>query len=86
MIALLSERDMTAREISQAVGIREKLVYGHLTHMARSVATRGMNLTILPFRCLNCGHVFRERRRFTPPGRCPRCKKSHIERPTYRVS
>jgi predicted Zn-ribbon and HTH transcriptional regulator len=34
---------------------------------------------------LACGHVFEERKRFTRPGRCPCCKKSHIETPMYRV-
>jgi predicted Zn-ribbon and HTH transcriptional regulator len=85
MIALLSQRTMTARELSQAMGIREKVVYGHLAHMARTVATRRKRLVVLPFECLGCGYVFKERQRFTPPGRCPRCKKTHLERPTYRV-
>ena len=85
MIALLSEGQMSARELSQAIGIREKVVYEHLTHMARSVASQRKKLIVLPFRCLNCGYVFKERKRFTPAGRCPHCKKTHLERPTYQV-
>ena len=85
MIALLSGEKMCARELSQAMGIREKLVYEHLGHIARSVASQKRRLVILPFRCLDCGFVFKVRKRFTPPGRCPRCKKAHLERPYYRI-
>ena len=85
MIALLNKKEMSARGLSQATGIREKEVYEHLSHIARSVATLGKKLNIRPFRCLVCGYVFQDRKRFTRPGRCPRCKRSHIQDPTYRV-
>lgn len=86
MIALLEDGAMTARELSQALGIREREVYDHLGHVARSVAAQGGTLAVLPPRCLDCGYVFQDRRRFTRPSRCPRCKKSHIETPGYRLS
>ena len=85
MMALLSEQSMNGRELSKAMGIREREVYDHLTHIARSVARRGKRLTILPFECMSCGYEFRERKRFTPPGRCPNCKQGHVERPTYSI-
>jgi predicted Zn-ribbon and HTH transcriptional regulator len=84
--ALLGEREMTARELSQALGIREREVFDHLPHIARSVAAQGGRLTVLPVRCHACGYVFEERKRFTRPSRCPRCKRSHIEVPVYRLS
>ena len=86
MIALLIDREMDARELSQTMGIREKEVYEHLPHIARSVAAQKKKLIIRPVRCLACGYVFKERRRFTRPGRCPRCKKSHLDEPKYRIS
>lgn len=86
MIDLLCQGEMSARDLSQALGIREKEVYEHLPHIARSLIPHRKRLIILPFRCLACGHVFEERERFTRPGRCPRCKKSHIEWPMYRIS
>ena len=74
---------MSARDLSQEVGIREREVYPHLTHIARSVKQSGRQLRILPFACLACGYQFAKRKRFTRPGRCPRCKKSRIETPYY---
>jgi predicted Zn-ribbon and HTH transcriptional regulator len=85
MIALLSEREMNAREISQAIGIREREAYDHLPHIARSTASQGKMLIVHPARCLACGYVFQHRKRLTRPGRCPRCKRSHLQEPTYRV-
>ena len=85
--SLLEEREMTAKDLSQMLGIREREVYDHLSHVARSVAAKGKRkLTILPFRCLSCGYVFDDRKRFTRPGRCPKCKKTRVEVPTYRLT
>ena len=85
IIELLSEREMSARELSQAIRIGEKEVYGHLPHIARSLAAQRKKLVVLPFQCLACGYVFEERKRFTRPGRCPRCKKAHLAWPMYKI-
>jgi len=85
IINLLSEMEMNAIELSQDLGIREKEVYEHLPHIARSVVSQGKELVILPSSCLKCGYVFEDRKRFTRPGRCPQCKETHIQRPGYRV-
>ncbi len=85
MMTLLREEEMSARELSRAMGIREKEVYDHLSHIARSAVGQGKKLIVAPFRCLGCGHVFQDRKRFNRPGRCPQCKRSHIEEPMYRI-
>ena len=77
---------MDAREISQAMGIREKEVYEQLPHIGRTLKPRGKKLIIRPSLCKGCGYVFKDRKRFTPPSRCPRCKGEWIESPAYRVS
>ena len=85
IIDLLNEVAMSAIEISQDLGIREKEVYAHLSHIARSVEAQGKKLIINPSQCLKCGYVFEDRKRFTRPGRCPRCRETHIKRPTYEI-
>ncbi|MBW1979710.1 MAG: transcriptional regulator [Deltaproteobacteria bacterium] len=85
MGALLADKEMTARELSQAMGIPEKEVYQHLPHVARSAAAQNMRLMVQPVRCLACGYVFRKRQRYNRPGRCPRCRKTHLEEPRYRL-
>ena len=83
IIDLLRNQEMDARELSREVSIREKEVYDHLTHIARSLAVKGNKLNIQPARCLSCDYAFEDRQRFTRPGRCPRCKKSHLQSPSY---
>jgi predicted Zn-ribbon and HTH transcriptional regulator len=85
MIELLDNEEMSARELSQAMGIREKEVYAHLSHIARSVTAQKKKLIIMPAECLECGFVFEKRKRFTRPSRCPHCKSEHIQNPVYRV-
>ncbi len=85
MIELLDNKEMSAREISQTIKIREKEVYGHLSHIARSITAQRKKLMIIPAECLECGFVFEKRKRFTRPSRCPRCKSEHIQNPVYRI-
>jgi transcriptional regulator len=85
IVLLLSDKEMTAREISQAVGIREREVYEHLPHIALSAMAQKRRLVVLPFGCMSCGYVFEKRKRFTRPSRCPQCKKTHLETPLYRL-
>jgi len=85
IIDCLVDRDMSANELSRAVGVREKEVALHLGHIARSVAAKGKTLVIRPFQCLSCGYEFKDRKRFTRPGRCPKCKETHVESPLFRI-
>ena len=85
IISILCEEEMNAREISGEVGISEKEVSEHLSHIARSVASQSKTVIINPAICLGCGYVFENRKRFTRPGRCPQCKKSHIRSPRFRI-
>ena len=85
IISLLSEDEMSAREISGEVRISEKEVVEHLAHIARSVSSQDKKVMITPANCLACGYVFENRKRFTRPGRCPQCKKSHIQSPRFRI-
>ncbi|HDM79444.1 MAG TPA: ArsR family transcriptional regulator [Deltaproteobacteria bacterium] len=85
IIDLLSEREMDARELSRILGIQEKEIYRHLTHIQKSVASQGKKLIIKPFQCLSCGYTFKNRKRFTPPGRCPKCKSTYLEKPSFKI-
>jgi predicted Zn-ribbon and HTH transcriptional regulator len=85
IIELLSAGMMDARQLSREVSIREKEVYDHLTHIARSLAVKGYKLGIQPAQCLSCGYVFKDRQRLTRPGRCPRCKNTHLQSPAYYI-
>jgi len=85
IIDLLSTDELTLRDLSQAVSISEKEVVDHLGHIERSVRTQGKKLVEIPFRCISCGFVFDKRSRFSKPGRCPRCRNSHIQTARYYI-
>ncbi len=85
IVVLLSQDRHRAKGISQELSIREKEVYDHLEHIARTVARQKQRLLIEPSRCLSCGYIFKERKRFAKPGRCPRCRDEHIREPSYYI-
>jgi len=85
IIELLSSAEMEARDLSQELGIQEKEVYDHLTHVAQSVKAEKKKLIVNPSRCLQCGFVFEDRKRYTRPSRCPKCRRSHLQNPRFQI-
>lgn len=85
MIELLSSGEHNARSISQHLKISEREVCDHLCHIDRTLLSKGSRLTVIPARCLECGYAFADRKRFSKPARCPRCRGEHLEDPRYRV-
>lgn len=83
--ALLRDGRFSAKEISAALGIREKDVYSHLDHIRRSLQTGDEDLETTPAECRSCGFVFAKRERLTPPGKCPMCRKEAISDPLFRI-
>jgi predicted Zn-ribbon and HTH transcriptional regulator len=81
----LRDGPATARDLSAAVGLREKDVADHLAHLGRSLARRGERLVVEPAACLACGWVFRERTRLARPGACPSCRSTRIDPPVFRI-
>ena len=85
IIELLLHDAMTALDISQAVRAPEKDVYRHLAHIEKTMAGQGRRLAFTPCTCQACGFIFKQRRRLTRPGRCPRCRESRIDHPVFRI-
>ena len=65
--------------------LKEKEVLEHLPHIERSVKTMNKKIVFTPSSCFSCGFIFEGRRRFSRPSRCPRCKKTYIENPMFRI-
>ncbi|MGD9249544.1 MAG: transcriptional regulator [Desulfobacteraceae bacterium] len=86
MIAVLQAAPTDRRGLSQALGISEKEVDSHLPHVAKSVVAKGMAWQVTPAFCINCSYTFKERKRLSSPGKCPRCRHSRIQGPWFKVS
>lgn len=84
LLAALEEGEpATAKDLSGAVGIREKDVPGHLEHLAKSLQREGRKLKMTPASCIACGFVFKDRTRFEKPGSCPECRETRIDPPLF---
>jgi len=81
--AAIAGAELSAREISQATGLPERVVYDALAHLARSARGRGEKLAVTPAACLDCGFRFVKRDRLTKPSRCPACQSTHIAPPRF---
>ncbi|MGH7228502.1 MAG: transcriptional regulator [Nitrospiraceae bacterium] len=76
----------SSRQLAELVGVPERQVEDHLTHITKSVARdRTRRFVLEPSRCRDCGYVFRERTRLTRPSRCPRCRSEAISPPRYGI-
>ena len=86
MSDLLRLQPLTAREISEQVGVAEREVYAHLEHLRQSLHRGGMTLQVLPAACRGCGFVFSKRERLKRPGRCPLCHGESISQPRFLIA
>lgn len=85
IIEMLEIAEYDVREISQQIGIREKEVCDHLPHIARSVAARKRKMSMTPAICIDCGFTYNDRKKFTRPSRCPKCKGQRISQARYGI-
>jgi predicted Zn-ribbon and HTH transcriptional regulator len=85
IIRLLQHESMDLYQLAQTLGMAEKEVMTHLPHVAQSVSAKGGHLKLQAALCRDCDFLFKERRRLSPPGRCPRCRKNRIDGPWYKV-
>jgi len=85
IIALLRGRPWEAGELSRALGISQRQVESHLTHVRQSLKAHGEQLVIEPAQCRDCGFAFAERTRTTKPSRCPQCKSEHLAPPLFTI-
>jgi transcriptional regulator len=87
--ALRSELEsgpVTARDISQRLGISEKEVAAHMQHLDKSLRSEGNCVQIEAASCVECGYSFRKRSRMTRPGACPVCGGRRIAPPAFRIA
>ena len=84
--AILHEKVLSARELAQLVGIPERQVEDHLTHILKTVGRdETKQFLMTPSECLDCGFIFYDRQRLTCPSRCPKCRSEDISLPRFEI-
>lgn len=86
IIELITGTRLSSRQLAQQLGIPERQVEDHLTHVVKTLAhDRARRFVLDPSVCEDCGFVFRDRTRLTCPSRCPICHSEGITAPRYGI-
>jgi predicted Zn-ribbon and HTH transcriptional regulator len=86
IIHLLTGTRLSSHQLAQMLGIAERQVEEHLTHVVKTLAHDRLRRFILePSTCPDCGFVFRDRTKLTRPSRCPICRGEGITAPRYGI-
>jgi predicted Zn-ribbon and HTH transcriptional regulator len=86
IIELITGTRLSSYQLAQMLGIPERQVEEHLTHVVKTIARDKTRRFILnPARCQDCDFVFRDRSRLTSPSRCPQCRSEAIAAPRYGI-
>jgi predicted Zn-ribbon and HTH transcriptional regulator len=86
IIELISGTRLSSHQLAQLLGISERQVEDHLTHVVKTLARdRSRRFVLDPSVCQDCGFVFRDRTRLTRPSRCPVCHNEGITAPRYGI-
>jgi predicted Zn-ribbon and HTH transcriptional regulator len=86
IIDVITGARLSSYQLAQMLGIPERQVEEHLTHVVKTIARDKTRRFILdPARCRDCDFVFRHRSRLTSPSRCPHCRSEAIEAPRYGI-
>ena len=86
IIELLTDTRLSSRQLAQLIGLPERQVEEHLTHVAKTIERDKTRRFVLePAMCPTCDFIFRERTKLTRPSRCPRCRGEGISAPRYGI-
>jgi transcriptional regulator len=86
IIDLLTDTLLSTDQLARRLGIPERQVEEHLSHVVKTVARdRSRRFILEPSLCMNCGYMFRDRTKLTRPSRCPRCRSEGISPPRYKI-
>ncbi len=86
IIDLIRGTRLSSYQLAQMLGIPERQVEEHLTHVVKTIARDKTRRFILdPARCQDCDFAFRDRSRLTPPSRCTQCRSEAIAAPRYGI-
>ncbi|HKP01668.1 MAG TPA: hypothetical protein VJU02_08550, partial [Nitrospiraceae bacterium] len=86
IIDVITGTRLSSHQLAQMLGIRERQVEEHLTHVVKTVAHDNSRRFVLdPAFCQDCDFVFHDRRRLTSPSRCPHCRSEAIAAPRYGI-
>jgi predicted Zn-ribbon and HTH transcriptional regulator len=86
IIELLRGTRLSSHQLAQILGLTERQVEDHLSHVLKTLAqNRDRRFILEPCACRDCGFVFRTRTKLTRPSRCPSCRSEDITAPRFGI-
>ena len=82
---MLKFEEWSIDDLRHEVGITVKILEEDLHHIERSARAIGAVLHMRAAICRGCGFKF-TRGALHPPGRCPKCRESHIDGPWVKIT
>ncbi|MBU7044250.1 MAG: transcriptional regulator [Theionarchaea archaeon] len=84
IIDILKEEEMTSEQLAYLFQTRKKSILFDLTHIKKSLQSKNEYLAMKMPRCNTCGYEF-NLKTVKEPSKCPKCKSTWIEPPSYKV-
>jgi hypothetical protein len=84
ILDLLQQEEMTVSQLEQALEVKFSEIESALEHIEKSI--RPKKIKSRPAVCQQCGFVFRERKKYSRPSRCPECKSEWIKEASFVIN
>ena len=83
--SMLETTDHSFEGLRLALGVRPKLLEDDLRHIEQSAKHGDWRFVVTPAECQACQYVFRDRKRYVTPGRCPKCRSGRVADAMFRL-
>lgn len=80
---LLKRQEMSVSQLAKSLEVKFSEIESALEHIEKSI--RPKKIKSRAAFCQQCGFVFRERRKYSRPSRCPECKSEWIKEASFTI-
>ncbi len=84
IIEMLKREEMTSQQLAHHFQTTKKNILSDLMHIKKTLRSRNEELVMKMPLCRQCGFLF-QLDSVKEPSKCPQCKSTWIEPPTYKV-
>ncbi|MBW2987978.1 transcriptional regulator [Candidatus Woesearchaeota archaeon] len=81
IIELLKQGEWSIQQIANHFKTTVAEILPDFKHITRTIHPR--KIATRPATCRSCGFVFKDRKKYSTPSKCPRCKSEWINPQTY---
>jgi hypothetical protein len=83
IIEVLEKEKLTVKQLADLFQVEVRFILEDLRHISQSLKPMHKKIEQLFPVCNSCGFVFRSRKKFSRPSKCPKCRSEDITEPVY---